>query len=105
MDIGYAPLSVNISEVALTDFYSRFIINPDGTLNVQNIIAKQGEKSEAEVEAEKKTAAKITKENQAAGQKGRGKERDLLQLTKKILSRKMIRIEKVTLQGGTINFL
>ncbi len=30
MDIGYAPLSVNISEVALTDFYSRFIINPDG---------------------------------------------------------------------------
>ena len=107
MDIGYAPLSVNISEIALSDFYSRFIINPDGSMNVQNIMAKQGKKAEtgaeAEVETEKKTAAKVTAENQAGNKKAEGKNR-LASNGKEDAPRKMIEVGAVTLQGGTINF-
>ena len=38
IDAGYNPLHVNIKEIALTDFYSRLIVNEDGTLNVQGIV-------------------------------------------------------------------
>jgi hypothetical protein len=103
MDIGYAPLSVNISEIALTDFYSRFIINPDGSMNVQNIMAKQGTKAEPEGEIEKKTAAKITAENQAQNKKAEVKNR-LAPNGKENALRRMIEVATVTLQGGTINF-
>jgi hypothetical protein len=102
MDIGYTPLSVNINEVALTDFYSRFIINADGTLNVQNIISKEEKKAAAEVEAEK-TVPKATKENLIIDAKPEKRDENALS-DKKDNVRKFIRIEKFTLQGGTINF-
>ena len=38
---GYNPTKVSIREIALTDFYSRIIVNPDGTLNVQGIVGKE----------------------------------------------------------------
>jgi hypothetical protein len=41
--VGTAPLSVAIRQAALTDFYSRLVVNPDGTLNVQRIVRKEGE--------------------------------------------------------------
>jgi uncharacterized protein involved in outer membrane biogenesis len=36
------PLQVAVDAVALTDFYSRLILNADGTLNVQNLLARPG---------------------------------------------------------------
>jgi hypothetical protein len=36
------PPQFAVDEVALTDFYSRLILNADGTLNVQNLLAKPG---------------------------------------------------------------
>jgi hypothetical protein len=36
------PLQVSVDEVALTDFYSRLILNADGTLNVQNLLRPPG---------------------------------------------------------------
>ena len=41
--MGTAPLSVAIRKVALTDFYSRLVVHPDGTLNVQGIVRKEAE--------------------------------------------------------------
>jgi hypothetical protein len=38
-----APLSVAIRQVALTDFYSRIVVTPEGTLNVQGIVKKEGQ--------------------------------------------------------------
>ncbi len=32
VDVGYNPTSVAIREISLTDFYSRIIVHPDGTL-------------------------------------------------------------------------
>ena len=44
MDVSYNPLAVKIGEVALSDFYSRIIINADGSINLQNIMERQSEK-------------------------------------------------------------
>ena len=43
VDFDLEPLKVSVGEVALADFYSRFIVNADGTLNLQNILVKEGE--------------------------------------------------------------
>jgi uncharacterized protein involved in outer membrane biogenesis len=83
INAGYNPLFVNIKDIALTDFYSRLIINPNGSLNVQGIMEEEASqkggppqaKTPEPVEAERKTAAAKT-----------------------------IKIESVTLQGGQINF-
>lgn len=80
---AYKPLRVNIKEVALADFYSRLIINPDGSLNVQGIVKK--EEGEAEI---------IPADEGIAD---RAVEQKPFQATP-------VRIETVTLQAGTVNF-
>jgi hypothetical protein len=83
IDVSYSPLYVKIKGISLTDFYSRLIINPDGTLNIQGIMEERDRKPEEPVSSKK-------------GQDGAA--------AKKIDTAKIIQIEKVTLQGGTINF-
>ncbi|MFA6034889.1 MAG: DUF748 domain-containing protein, partial [Myxococcota bacterium] len=39
VEVGYNPTSAVIKEISLTDFYSRIILNQDGTLNLQGIIS------------------------------------------------------------------
>lgn len=82
VDVGYNPTSVAIREIALTDFYSRIIVHPDGTLNVQGIVAKEGAGRDNAV----LTAAGAPADNaaQAPGVP--------------------VRIDAVTLLGGTVNF-
>jgi hypothetical protein len=80
---GYNPFYLNIDEIALTDFYSWFIINEDGTLNVQEVVtAEKGEEVTG-------AGATTPGETGVREQKGPGR---------------TITIEKVTLQGGTLNF-
>ena len=44
MDVGINPFYVNIEGVALTDYYARVIINPNGVVNLQEImVEKKGE--------------------------------------------------------------
>lgn len=80
------PLLVVISDVALADFYSRLIINKDGSLNVQGIVTEQAQPAAGAQEA----AAAKTEQSSAAQQAPAGK--------------KLIQIGTVTLQGGTVNF-
>src|SRR4029077_6174872 len=35
---GTDPLRVEINDIALTDYFTRLIVNPDGTLNVSGIV-------------------------------------------------------------------
>lgn len=42
MDIVLAPLKIDIAEVALDKFYSRLILSPQGRLNLQDIMVKDG---------------------------------------------------------------
>ncbi len=39
-----APIAVTLGNVTLTDFYSRLIVNANGRLNVQDVIAQPGER-------------------------------------------------------------
>jgi hypothetical protein len=88
LNAGYNPMSVDIKGISLTDFYVRLIINPDGTRNVQQIFGKEGgeekepEKAEGPAEQPKKEDEPVKAEETIRN----------------------IKIGKVTLQGGTIDF-
>ena len=85
VEVGYNPTSVAIREISLTDFYSRIVVNPDGTLNVQGIVVKEGAARDNAVRTPA-TAAVAPADNaaQATGVP--------------------VRIDTVTLQGGAVNF-
>jgi len=89
VDAGYNPLFVHIKGISLTDFYARIIINPDGTLNVQNIFGEEGEKGG-------KKAVKEAVPPKPAEKAMEAKKSD--EITRNV------KIGKVTLQGGTIDF-
>jgi hypothetical protein len=78
-----APFSLDINEVSLTDFYSRIIMNPDGTSNIQEIF-RPGQGT---------AQAASSGGRGGTGDSGKGDGRS-----------KSIKIGKVTLQGGTIDF-
>lgn len=42
IDYTLEPMSLGIEEVALSDFFARIIIYPDGHLNLQDIVVKEG---------------------------------------------------------------
>jgi uncharacterized protein involved in outer membrane biogenesis len=77
IDVGINPLYVHLGGIALTDFYARVIIYPDGTMNLQNI---SGQKKDQEV-------------SPPSGSRGTGQE-----------PAKDIAIGLITLQGGHIDF-
>ncbi|MBS1244092.1 MAG: flagellar motor protein MotB, partial [Deltaproteobacteria bacterium] len=84
VDVGYNPTSVLIREISLTDFYSRIIVNPNGTLNVQGIVAKEGAGRDNASLAPAPAAAPAGNAAQAPGIP--------------------VRIDTVTLSGGAVNF-
>jgi hypothetical protein len=86
---GYNPFFVSIKGISLTDFYARILINPDGSLNVQNIFGEEGKKEEQKVVEE------------AAPPKPAGK---AMEAEKSDEITRNVKIGKVTLQGGTIDF-
>jgi uncharacterized protein involved in outer membrane biogenesis len=64
IDVGISPMYVNIDEIALENLDSRIIINTDGSLNLQNIVTAEAEKSPATskpAEAQTGPAQEITK--------------------------------------------
>jgi uncharacterized protein involved in outer membrane biogenesis len=82
VEAGYNPTKVIIDEIALSDFYSRIIVNPDATLNVQGIVAKEA----------------AGQDNVSAKTGGAGPD------VAAKPSAAPVRIGTVTLQGGTILF-
>jgi hypothetical protein len=92
LKVGYNPLLIDIQGISLTNFYSRVIINVDGTLNLQEIIEKGEPKQETTQPPV--TQGKIpppTQEKATPSQKEKESTKD-------------IKIGTVTLQGGTIDF-
>jgi uncharacterized protein involved in outer membrane biogenesis len=88
MDVRFAPLFVHIPEIALSKFSSRIIINADRTINLQEVFKTPAPAEEAAV-------------SPAPGPQTTGAAADDQQEPSK---RRTIRIDKITLQGGTINF-
>lgn len=86
IQVATAPLSVAIRQVALTDFYSRLVVTPEGALNVQGIVKKGGQATTGE------TAAASADDNLA----GKPPESTAPPTP--------VSIETVSFQGGRINF-
>jgi len=87
MDVGVNPFYVNIDGVALADYYARVIINPKGIVNLQEImVEKKGETGKG------------------TGEKALPKPEGNKAATTEKESPRNIKIEKVTFQGGAINY-
>jgi uncharacterized protein involved in outer membrane biogenesis len=91
---GNHPLQVEIKEITLKDFYSRLIVNADGTLNVQGLIQREA-KSESGALPEALPPQKTDiPANQPSGPQEAAAE----------AAPAVIRIETVNLQGGNVSF-
>ena len=87
MDIRYAPLFVDINDISLTNFYSRIIVNADRTINLREILKPeppQQQEAAAQVQTAQSTEQPAVAEQKPSGQK-------------------MIKISRITLQGGAID--
>src|SRR4029453_14407087 len=94
------PLQVGVGEVVLSDFYSRLIVKPDGTFNLQGLTKKPGGQPEAaQPAAEKPPAAKPPPPPPAASTEAK-----IAEAAKAAAMPANISIGKITLQGGNINF-
>jgi hypothetical protein len=81
-DVRYAPLFVHISEIALSNFYSRIVINANRTTNLQDVFNTVP----AGTQTQTASASPDVKAAEQPGKPGN------------------IKIDKVTLLGGNINF-
>lgn len=81
MDIRLSPLAVSIDEIALSDFYTRLILDAQGGLNIREITAQQA--------AEKKEVAELKAATEA---------------TAPAQSLPLILIKRISLQGGNIAY-
>jgi uncharacterized protein involved in outer membrane biogenesis len=65
---GYNPLFVHINTISLADFFSRIIINPDSTINIQDLFsdkeAKNAQLKQPVIQEEKKSAKAQANEKQ-----------------------------------------
>ena len=95
------PLQVAVGEAALAEFYSRLIINADGTINLQGLAKKPG----AAFETPKSAAAPPATEKPAAAEKpAAGTEAKIAEAAKATAMPTNVSVGKITLQGGNINF-
>ena len=99
VDFDLEPLKVSVGEVALADFYSRFIVNADGTLNLQNILVKEGEAGTSTT-----TPATTAASPKPADVDPVPATTIASEPTPSPPQPPNIRIGKITLQGGNVNF-
>jgi hypothetical protein len=89
-DLRYAPLFVHIHEVSVSNFYSRIVVNSDRTVNLQEIFgAATADKKDQGTETRPVQVAAVAPQAETKDQPAR-------------LSN--IKIDRITLQGGRINF-
>lgn len=101
VDLRLAPFSLSIDQIALSDFYSRVIVSQDGRINLQDVMrGKEGEaKSVTEVAPAEATD---TQQGDVASESRKQPERE--RPAQAAGQTPPIRIGKLTLQGGRVNF-
>ena len=101
IDAKLAPDSVSVGEVALSDFFARVIVSPEGKLNLMQIVRKPDAEAVAVVptaeqsKAATEAAANAKKLAEGTAQAAVPEKREPLM---------PIKIGKVTLQGGSVRF-
>lgn len=86
IDFRLAPLSIGIGEIALSDFFARLVLSEQGRLNLQDIVRGAKPDTEQPVESAPPPVATAVATQEAAA------------------APVPIRIAKVTLQNGSVNF-
>ncbi len=84
MNVAYAPLSIDIKGVSLTNFYALVLVDPQGRINLQEVLTAEEPETE-------KTPGPARQEAAAASPREKAPPRE-------------IEIAQVTLQGGRIDF-
>ena len=92
IDFRLEPMAINVGEIALTDYFSRLILNKNGKLNVADIVKKP---ESAVVSAKKEDAKPVEPkgDTKVAAKDGAPAKPPI-----------PIKIGKITLQNGTVNF-
>jgi len=117
------PLEASVDEIALSDFFSRLILNADGTFNVQNLLSRPGAApAEGTVRADGTRAgpapkpaapraeeSSVASEATEAGRVGAGPEPSGRARTAAVPATGRglpanVRVGRITLQGGNVNF-
>ena len=95
MDIRLSPMAVSIDDIALTDFYTRLILDAKGGLNIREITAQRA--------AQQKAAEDAAKTNgQAAAQPAPGVA--VAKVAPPAEPPMPLSIKRITLQGGNIAY-
>jgi len=85
LNVGLNPLLIDVKGISLTNFYTRLVIHPNGSLNLQEIMVKE------EPKKEKEASPPVPQEKAVSSQKEKE-------------PTKNIKIGTVTLQGGRVDF-
>jgi uncharacterized membrane protein len=106
IELQTAPLGISVGEVALSDFYARVIVSPEGQLNLMHIVKRDEPAAAVPEKAAVDALAEVSAEPLSDTPKvesGDGKAAVKL-ADKPVKEVVPVKIGKVTLQGGTINF-
>ena len=102
VDARMGPDSLTVGEIALSDFFARVIVSPEGKLNLLQIVRKDGEAAVAVVPQLGGELGGNAKAPSAAMPTNTGKA--VAPVVAKKTSAMPIKIGKITLQGGQIRF-
>jgi len=104
VDARLQPDSISVGEIALTDFFARVIISPEGKLNLMQIVRTDDTAPAGSVPSitDPNATAKATPAPAPVAAKGDGKAAAPVVAESKPLM--PIKIDKVTLQGGQVRF-
>ncbi|MFZ2853670.1 MAG: DUF748 domain-containing protein [Rhodocyclaceae bacterium] len=94
VDLRLNPDSVSIGEVALADFFARVIVSPEGKLNLLQMVRKSDQPATASVQ----TAEAAVRPVESGGGKA------VAPLAVADRTPLPVKIGKITLQGGSVNF-
>jgi uncharacterized protein involved in outer membrane biogenesis len=97
IDFELAPMKLSLDEIALADFYARIIVLPQGRINLQDlVVAKDAAQAAAgPLETRRTPAAKPRSPDAAASAEA---------AARKVVLPPNVRIGRVSLQGGNVNF-
>lgn len=96
IDVRLKPDSVSIGEVALTDFFARVIVSPEGKLNLMQIVRKD--------ETEKPAATPVVPAATAVKSEEGKASAPVATAATAAQPAMPIKIGKITLQGGSVRF-
>lgn len=94
IDARLNPNSLTIGDIALADFFARIVISPEGKLNLLQIVRS----------AEAAPTPVVPSPAPEAAETHTGKGQAVAPVAEKPAPLMPIRIDKVTLQGGSVNF-